>query len=197
MYVRLPEWDTQPGDENMCGKLLMSMYDTRDAALNWAIEYCDTLKAAGYVQGKGNPCLFFNEGIGVAVMVHGDDFIGVGPDKHLDNLKSTLENKYKLKIERLGKREGEKLEIRILNKIVRETDAGIELEADPRHAEIDAKASQVPGSKEESKKSVATSEAQKQRAQGEQRRELATTRARSRPAPRPRPQLMRVVRTTI
>ena len=58
VYMKLPAKDLEPGDEHRCGKLLMSMYGTRDAALNWATEYGDTLRAAGYVQGKGNPCLF-------------------------------------------------------------------------------------------------------------------------------------------
>jgi hypothetical protein len=60
VYVKLPAEDLEPGDENRCGKLLMSMYGTRDAALNWSLEYSDTLIAAGYVQGKGNSCLFHN-----------------------------------------------------------------------------------------------------------------------------------------
>ena len=78
VYVKLPEEDTEPGDENRCGRLLMSMYGTRDAALNWSFEYSETLTAAGYVQGSGNSCLFHNRELGVSMMVHGDDFIGVG-----------------------------------------------------------------------------------------------------------------------
>ena len=69
--------------------------------------------------------------------------------------QETLEDKYKLKVETLGNKEGQKTEVKILNKIVRHTDRGIELEADPRHAEIvikelgleDAKATRVPGTK--------------------------------------------------
>ena len=83
VYVKLPAEDLESGDENRCGKLLMSMYGTRDAALNWSMEYTETLRAAGYVQGRGNPCLFFNKKLDVSVMVHGDDFIGVGPNEHL------------------------------------------------------------------------------------------------------------------
>ena len=114
----------------------MSMYGTRDAALNWSLEYAETLAAAGYVQGQGNSCLFHNKELGVSVMVHGDDFIGVGPNKHLEYLRKTLEEKYKIKVEMLGRESGEKAEIKILNKVVRETEFGIELEADPRHVEI-------------------------------------------------------------
>ena len=36
VYVKLPEEDLEPGDEGRCGRLRMSMYGTRDAALNWS-----------------------------------------------------------------------------------------------------------------------------------------------------------------
>ena len=72
----------------------------------------------------------------VSIMVHGDDFVAVGPDKHLDHVKRTLSEKYKIKVEQLGTEEGQSAEVRILNKVVRITDGGIELEADPRHAEL-------------------------------------------------------------
>ena len=56
VYVRLPEEDVGPGDEGKCGKLMMSVYGARDAALNRAFEYGDTLRAAGCPQGRANPC---------------------------------------------------------------------------------------------------------------------------------------------
>ena len=67
-----------------------------------AWEYGDTFRAAGYEQGKANPCLFYHPDLDVSVMVHGDDFVAVGPDKRLDNIKNTLGEKYKIKIELLG-----------------------------------------------------------------------------------------------
>ena len=75
---------------------------------------------------------------------------------------------------------GQKSDMRILNKIVRETPNGIELEADPRHAEIaikelglqDAKASPVPGSKEEAKKVVEEEVPKKEMASTKVRRDL-------------------------
>jgi hypothetical protein len=69
-------------------------------------------------------------------MVHGDDFVAVGLEKCLDHLKETLSDKYKIKVEALGREKGQSQEVRILNKIVRMTQDGIELEADPRHAEL-------------------------------------------------------------
>lgn len=159
VYVKLPEEDVGPGDAGKCGRLMMSMYGTRDAALNWALEYGETLRAAGYDQGKSNPCLFYHKENDVAIMVHGDDFVAVGPDAHLDHVRRTLSDKYKIKVEQLGKGQGQSAEVRILNKVVRITESGIELEADPRHAELvvkdlgldGAKASAVPGAKSEAK----------------------------------------------
>ena len=73
-----------------------------------------------------------------------------------------MEEVYKLKTEIIGRGEGLSSEIRVLNKIVRMTDSGVELEADPRHAELvikelgleDAKAVNVPCAKEDSKAEV-------------------------------------------
>ena len=63
-------------------------------------------------------------------------FEAVGPDQHLDSIKATVSDKYKIKIEQVGHGDGKNAEIRILNKVVRMTEARIELEADPRHAEL-------------------------------------------------------------
>ena len=39
LYVKLPEKELEPEDEGKCGRLKISMYGTRDAALNWSLEY--------------------------------------------------------------------------------------------------------------------------------------------------------------
>ena len=121
------------------------------------MKYDDTLRAAGHEQGKANPCLFYHSELDVSLMVRGDDFVAVGPDQHLENIKATLSDKYKIKIEQLGYGDKKNAEIRILNKDVRMTDTGIDLEADPRNAVIvikelgpgNARPSMVPGSKTE------------------------------------------------
>ena len=69
-------------------------------------------------------------------MVHGDDFVAVGDPGHLESTKAALSNKYKIKTEVLGSTANDAKEVRTFNKMVRMTDAGIELEADPRHAEL-------------------------------------------------------------
>ena len=103
-----------------------------------------------------NPCLFMNHKLDVSIMVHGDDFIAVGPEQNLKATRTILENKYKIKVEVLGDKNGQTSELRILNKVVRLTKEGVELEADPRHVELtvrdlglqDSRISLVPGAKE-------------------------------------------------
>ena len=60
--VKLPEGDLGEGDESRCGRLNVSMYGTRDAALNWADKCAGKLKKAGYRTGVANPCLFWHRG---------------------------------------------------------------------------------------------------------------------------------------
>ena len=139
----------------LVGRLKMSMYGSRDAAANWAAEYGATLVAAGYKQGKASPCIFHNDESGTTIMVHGDDFVGVGRPEELAKTRKALEDKYKLKVEMLSGEKSDVQEVKILNKIVRWTSDGLELEADPRHAEIvirelgllEAKPISAPGAK--------------------------------------------------
>ena len=107
------------------------MYGAYDSAVHWATEYGETLKAAGYVQGETSPCLFFHKGKNVAVMVHRYDFVALGDPDHLDSTKAALSNEYKIKSEVLGSAAKQAEEVRTCNRMVRMTDAGIELEADP------------------------------------------------------------------
>ena len=154
VYVQLPAEDFEEGDEHNCGELIMSMYGTRDAAVNWSAECTAIVLESGFAQGQHSPCLFQHPVSGASIMVHGDDFIAVGNSRALLAARKTLD-KYRLKVKVLGEGSGCVKEVRILNKVIRYTDDGIELEADPRHAEIvvkelgltDAKPSKVPGAK--------------------------------------------------
>ena len=57
------------------------------------------------------------------------------PTRHISRHLKTLRNKYDIKAETLGCDTGDKKKVIILNKVVRIPDSGLELEADPRHAE--------------------------------------------------------------
>ena len=74
----------------------MSMYGTRDAAPIWASDSGATLIEAGFEQGKSSPCIFHQESSNTTIMVHGDDFVGVGVPAVLAKVRKTFEDKYKL-----------------------------------------------------------------------------------------------------
>ena len=57
----------------------------------------------------GSPCLFFNPSSGVACLVHGDDFLAVGPE--LVKFKEALAEEWKVKFEHIGERDGMKKEM--------------------------------------------------------------------------------------
>ena len=68
----------EEGDEDMCWELLMSMYGTRDAALNWHETYARHLKEIGFRQCFNNPCLFYHQSRSLRTLVHGDDYVTCG-----------------------------------------------------------------------------------------------------------------------
>ena len=96
VYVKLPAEDLEEGDKGMCGRLRVSMYGTRDAALNWSVEYGETLKAAGFRQEVVNFCLLVHEKKGITIMVHGDEFAAIGLEKDSVVAEKALADKYKI-----------------------------------------------------------------------------------------------------
>ena len=73
LYVALPPEDWQEGDEEMCGKLNLSLHGTRDTAQTWEEELGSTLGEAGLQVGVASPCLYNISKKDVSAAVHGDD----------------------------------------------------------------------------------------------------------------------------
>ena len=69
-------------------------------------------------------------------MVHGDDFISTGPDESLKWMEQMLSKDFKIKTNKIGPDEKDEKQLKVLNRILRYTRGGIEMEADLRHAEI-------------------------------------------------------------
>ena len=55
-FVKLPAEDPRAGEGNVCGRLMMSMYGTRDAAQNWSEGNSSMLGREGFVRDRA--CLF-------------------------------------------------------------------------------------------------------------------------------------------
>ena len=97
------------------------------------------LTQIGFKKGDFNPCLFNHTGRKIRLMVHGDDYAAAGPRSQLIWLKQELETRFGkeyVKTDLLSSHANDSREISILNRILRLTGEGIEMEADVRHAEI-------------------------------------------------------------
>ena len=147
LYVRLPPELGLP--RNIVGKLERCMYGTRDAGAIWETCYVDCLVGMGFIQGVASPCCFEHPKWQISVVVHGDDFSALGTDEALDRYEAGLQKSFDCKLRgRLGEEPGDLKEIRMLNRIIRITPAGLLYEADPRHAELLAKSMNLDNCKQ-------------------------------------------------
>ena len=69
-------------------------------------------------------------------MVHADDFVTSGQRRECDWFKKQLETRFSIKTKIVGLREDEVKEERILNRVIRVTTQGWEMEANKRHVDI-------------------------------------------------------------
>jgi len=139
VYVELPPEDQEPG-KDLIGRLERSLYGTRTGAHNWQLQLGKDLTAPslGLKQAAGSPCLFEHEGEGASLVTFGDDLWLLADQPGLDALKPKLHATYTLKENgTLGPDPEDDKSVRTLNRLVRYIDGyGVELEADPRHAEL-------------------------------------------------------------
>ena len=158
IFIELPPEDAAPG---MVGMLEKSLYGTRDAAMNWAAAYTSVMLDMGFRKGKSSPCSFVHKEWDICTVVHGDDFLSVGPAENLKKMDTAMRAKFKVKTEVIGPDSEQVRQARFLNRVITWEDAGITWEPDPRHAEIilkqlgleGGKSLKVPGVKEESRRS--------------------------------------------
>ena len=133
LFMHLPRELGLPG--HWVGRQIRCVYGTRDAGAIWEDTYRDLLEAIGFRSGRASPCVFYHPEKDISTVVHGDDFTSLGSDAALDWMEGEMAKSFELKLRgRLGR--DLPGELRILNRIVRITDTGLEYEADPRHVEL-------------------------------------------------------------
>jgi len=135
LYVDLPPEDEDFG-KDFSGRLNVHMYSNRPAADGWHTECSGSMMEFGFMIGTSSSCVFYRPGAYLVCSVHGDDFTTVGPKSSLDKFVEDMKSKHELKeAARLGPGKGDDKETRVLNRVVRWTEQGLEYEADPRQAE--------------------------------------------------------------
>ena len=152
VYVEMPLEAGMPN--GTVGRLIKCVYGTRDAAQGWEATYCAALLRLGFVRGIANPCLFTHRSRNVRLCVHCHDFFSVAKLADIRWFEEALLTDFEGKVKgNLLKPEDE---FRVLNRIIRRTEAGYEMEGDQRHAEIivrdlgfteESKALSAPGRK--------------------------------------------------
>ena len=136
IFVEIPVEDREPGDEDKVGRLELSLYGTRDAALNWAAEYSGFLNSLGFTKGIASPCNFELASLELNITVHGDDFLIAGPLASIRWFQNKMKSKYEIKSSILGPETEAVNEISMLGRVLRWSSKGIEYEPDQRHAEL-------------------------------------------------------------
>ena len=147
LIVEIPAEDRVPGDEGKVARLKLCLYGTRDAAFQWGERVASHLEEHGFVRGKAFPAIYVNTERDILTMVHGDDYLSVGPEHELIWLDKMLKVDFEVKTKIVGHAPHLEKEAKILNRVVRVTSAGWELEADQRHVELVVEALELENSK--------------------------------------------------
>ena len=144
LYVELPGEIRRPGEDKV-GKLLKSLYGTRDAASNWEKTIRKVMESFGFLCSMGTPCNFYHPTRNLRCTVHGDDFVTLGPMSELKKLAQEMRSKWMIEERGIfgppeSSRSGTVQKMRHLNRILRWTAEGIIYETDPRHVDLVVKA---------------------------------------------------------
>ena len=109
----------------------MLLYGARDASANWEAEYTRTMLNGGFTRGQSSTCHFWNADWDVRVLVHGDDFVAVGPRAGLKKCRELMENTYECKVQETGTEKDQERELRFLGRMISYVSSGIRYEPDP------------------------------------------------------------------
>ena len=154
LFIEIPAEDKLPSDKDKVATLRLCLYGTRDAAFQWGERVAEQLEQNGFVRGRAFfPSIYVCTKRDIIVMTHGDDYLSTGAEEDLLWLKEKLESEFEVKSTIVGAASHLAKEAKVLNRVLRITADGWELEADQRHCELviedlklnDAKGLAVPG----------------------------------------------------
>ena len=102
LFMELSQEDPRSLNPNLVARLVKSLYGTRDAPQLWARHVGKSLRGLGVAETKGAPGVYYHNEKDVEITLHVDDFLVVGEEEHLLELKMALEKVHKLKEKVLG-----------------------------------------------------------------------------------------------
>ena len=117
--VELPAEVKETAGEDAVGLLQMSLYGTRDAAVNFQEEVARFMAGIGFARGRYNPCTYYHSRRRLKTMVHGDDFVTSGERGEAKWFLEKLKGRFEIKTKIIGRGVDEAQEGRVLNRILR------------------------------------------------------------------------------
>ena len=135
VYIELPKEDPDHG-KGLLGKLKLCLYGTRDATKGWQETLSSHLESIGFIRRKGHPSVFWHPDKEIRTLVHGDDYVSAGDESAMTWLETELAKAYEIQTPKVGMRKDYQQEGQVLNRFIRCTVGGWEIEVDPRHAEL-------------------------------------------------------------
>ena len=131
--MELPQEDPRSSNPNFVARLMKSLHGTRDAPQLQTRHVGKTLRGLGYTETKGALGVSYQKVKDVGITLHVDDFMVVGEEEHLLELKAALSKVYKVKGKVLGPDEGDSKEGAYLGKRLLWCDWSLEMEGNPKH----------------------------------------------------------------
>ena len=147
VYIEIPKEDKSIEDGDVVGRLKLCLYGTRDAAHRWQQTVSEHLESIGFNKGEAHPAVFHHQKRDIITLVHGDDYMSCGSPEDMAWLRDQLEARFEIKTQLIGHDKNVPQEGKILNRVVRATPQGFEMEADPRHSELIVEALDIKGAR--------------------------------------------------
>ena len=122
---------------DLAARQVRCVYGTRGAGKLWEDTYTQAMERAGFVTVTANPCVFYHEVRGITIVVHEDYFTALGSDNDLDCYGNRLKDHFEIGLRgKIGEWCTGPQEIRIINRVVAVSSAGLTYEGDPRHTDL-------------------------------------------------------------
>ena len=102
--VEIPKEDLTPEDgrHDKVGHLRMSLYGTRDAAVNWQEEVAKALLVLGIPKEVYNPCLYHHKERNLRTFLHGHDLAAGGTRDGANWFRGCLEKRFEINTRVIG-----------------------------------------------------------------------------------------------
>ena len=80
----------------------MSLYGTRDAAMNWQRKVAKEMAGWDFRRERYNPCSYWSTKTGLTIVVHGNDFLSTGSLEATKVFKKQPEARFEIKTHAIG-----------------------------------------------------------------------------------------------